>query len=99
MSRLNNVNKNISSVKYSYVKKNINFKQKSILAGLIILEIFVLYIGMPLGEKIQKMLTSEQEVTFHRTSLPFILTPTHCLKTGKVWEKGQCWDDEHNPNF
>jgi hypothetical protein len=33
------------------------------------------------------------------TSIPWIFDKSECEHTGRTWEGGKCWDDEHNPMF
>jgi hypothetical protein len=33
------------------------------------------------------------------TSIPWIFNQSECERTGRTWEDGKCWDNEHNPAF
>lgn len=33
------------------------------------------------------------------TSIPWIFDKSECEHTGRTWEGGKCWDNEHNPAF
>ncbi|BAY40616.1 hypothetical protein NIES2111_50030 [Nostoc sp. NIES-2111] len=37
--------------------------------------------------------------TSYPTSVPWIKNEEECEYTGRIWNRNQCWDKEHNPSF
>jgi hypothetical protein len=42
---------------------------------------------------------SSTDATIHPTSIPWLQNQLDCKKTGRTWQDGACWDQEHNPEF
>ncbi|GAB4380510.1 MAG: hypothetical protein Kow00121_36910 [Elainellaceae cyanobacterium] len=40
-----------------------------------------------------------QETSAHPTGIPWLQDETACQDTGRNWQNGECWDQEHDPNF
>jgi hypothetical protein len=35
----------------------------------------------------------------HPTSIPWLQNQKDCEKTGRIWQDGECWDQQHSPEF
>lgn len=36
---------------------------------------------------------------FHATGIPWIQDAQSCQESGRFWEDGTCWDQQHDPSF
>lgn len=64
---------------------------------------FTLLVGalVPIGwlYAVQPLINFIQVNPVHATAIPWLQTEAECRNTGRVWNEGQCWDNEHDPNF
>ncbi|NET40158.1 MAG: hypothetical protein F6K19_50850 [Cyanothece sp. SIO1E1] len=36
---------------------------------------------------------------FHPTAIPWLKDKVSCEESGSIWQDGECWNEEFNPNF
>lgn len=71
------------------------------IAAILVTSFITVLLGMGISTGYQALSSSLQskDERIHPTAIPWLENQASCEDTGRSWDQGQCWDQQHNPNF